>query len=123
MRNSNVELICTTDDPADSLIWHEKIKESGFECKVLPAFRPDNIVDIEKPSFKAYLEKLESLSGIKIRSMNELKEVLSSRIGHFASHGCVISDHGTEYIRFGENTRSTSNEVFAKRISDPEACL
>ena len=60
MRNSNVELICTTDDPADSLIWHEKIKDSGFECKVLPAFRPDNIVDIEKASFTSYVEKLEN---------------------------------------------------------------
>ena len=80
MRKSNVELICTTDDPCDSLIYHEQIKESGFETKVLPAFRPDNIVDIEKDSFNGYLAKLESVSGIKITSINDLKEALISRL-------------------------------------------
>ena len=71
MRNSNVELICTTDDPADSLIYHEQIKASGFESEVLPAFRPDNIVDIEKSSFNAYVKKLEDVSGKKISSVSE----------------------------------------------------
>ena len=123
MRNSNVELICTTDDPADSLVYHEQIKASGFESEVLPAFRPDNIVDIEKSSFNAYVKKLEDVSGKKITSVSELKEVLRSRIGHFADHGCVISDHGTEYIWFGENTAATSEVVFAKKLSDPDCML
>ena len=123
MRSSNVELICTTDDPADSLIWHEQIKDSGFECKVLPAFRPDNIVDIEKDSFNSYVEKLESVSGVKISSVSTLKEVLVSRLDHFATHGCVISDHGTEYIWFAEDTAVSPDDVFAKKISDPDAKL
>ncbi|MBR4557343.1 MAG: glucuronate isomerase [Clostridiales bacterium] len=123
MRNSNVELICTTDDPADSLEYHEKIKASGFESAVLPAFRPDNIVDIEKSSFNAYVKKLEDASGKKISTVSELKEVLTSRIDHFAAHGCVISDHGTEYIWFGKDMPATPDEVFAKKLSDPECRL
>lgn len=118
MNSSNVELICTTDDPADNLIWHEQIKDSGFGSKVLPAFRPDNIVDIEKPSFNSYLEKLEYISGTRITTISKLKEVLSSRIDFFASHGCVISDHGTEYILFGEDTGISADDVFARKLAD-----
>lgn len=123
MTGSNVELICTTDDPCDSLIYHEQIKASGFESKVLPAFRPDNIVDIEKDSFNSYVEKLEKASGKKISNISDLKDALSSRLDHFASHGCVLSDHGTEYIRYGENLSVTSDDVFAKKISDSNVKL
>ena len=98
MKASDVELICTTDDPCDSLIYHEKIKESGFESKVLPAFRPDNIVDIEKDSFNSYVEKLEHVSGKKITTLNDLKAVLISRLDHSENHGCRIADNGNEYI-------------------------
>ena len=123
MRRSNVELICTTDDPCDSLIYHEQIKASGFESKVLPAFRPDNIVDIEKDSFCSYVAKLESASGMKISSVEDIKNALITRLDHFASLGCRLSDHGTEYIWFGEETGVTSNDVFAKKMSSPDVKL
>ena len=123
MRKSNVELICTTDDPCDSLVYHEQIKASGFESKVLPAFRPDNIVDIEKDSFCSYVDKLESASGMKITSVEDLKNALVTRLDHFASLGCRLSDHGTEYIWFGEETGITSNDVFAKKMSSPDVKL
>ena len=123
MARSNVELICTTDDPCDSLIYHEQIKDSGFECKVLPAFRPDNIVDIEKDSFNSYVEKLEKASGKKISNISDLKDALSSRLDHFASHGCMLSDHGTEFIWYGENLNVTPDDVFAKKLSDPNIKL
>ena len=123
MSRSNVELICTTDDPADSLIYHDQIKASGFASEVLPAFRPDNIVDIEKSSFNGYVKKLEDASGCKINTLDELKEVLVSRIEHFASRGCRLSDHGTEYIWFSESEGITADDVFAKKISDPECVL
>jgi glucuronate isomerase len=123
MARSNVELICTTDDPCDSLIYHEQIKASGFESKVLPAFRPDNIVDIEKDSFNSYVEKLEKASGKKISNMADLKAALTSRLDHFASHGCVLSDHGTEFIWYGENLDVTPDDVFAKKLSDPNVKL
>lgn len=123
MAQSKVKLICTTDDPCDSLIYHEQIKDSGFECKVLPAFRPDNIVDIEKTSFNSYLEKLEEISGKKISSMNDLKDALTSRLDHFESHGCKISDHGMEFIMYKENLNVSSDDVLAKKISSPDAKL
>jgi len=123
MTGSNVELICTTDDPCDSLIHHEQIKASGFGPTVLPAFRPDNIVDIEKISFNSYVEKLENTSGKKICSMADLKEALSSRLDHFASHGCRLSDHGTEYILYAENLTANSEDVLAKKLSSPDTKL
>ena len=123
MSMSNVEAICTTDDPCDSLIYHEQIKDSGFETRILPAFRPDNIVDIEKSSFNAYLARLEDVSGRKISSMDDLKEALASRLDHFQSHGCTISDHGTEYIWYGEDTGITADEVLAKKLASPDSKL
>ena len=123
MAKSKVEQICTTDDPCDSLIYHEQIKDSGFECKVLPAFRPDNIVDIEKESFNSYLEKLENVSGKKISNMADLKDALTSRLDHFESHGCKISDHGMEFILYKENLSVTSDDVLAKKLSSSDAKL
>ena len=119
MTMSKAELICTTDDPADSLIYHDRIRESGFASGVLPAFRPDNIVDIEKVSFNDYVKKLESASGRTISSLAELKDVLISRIDLFASKGCRLSDHGTEYIWFTENNGIDASDVFEKKLSDP----
>ena len=123
MTGSNVELICTTDDPCDSLIYHEQIKDSGFECKVLPAFRPDNIVDIEKSGFNSYVAKLEETSGMKISSVADLKAALISRLDHFENHGCRISDHGTEYIWYGKDLGISSDDVFAKKMSSPDTRL
>ena len=123
MARSKVELICTTDDPCDSLIYHEQIKDSGFECKVLPAFRPDNIVDIEKESFNSYLEKLEKVSGKKISNMADLKDALASRLEHFETHGCKISDHGMEFILYKENLSVTSDDVLSKKIASSDAKL
>lgn len=123
MARSNVELICTTDDPCDSLIYHEQIKDSGFECKVLPAFRPDNIVDIEKASFNSYLERLEKVSGKKISNMADLKAALTSRLDHFESHGCKISDHGMEFIMYKEDLGITSDDVLAKKLSSSDVRL
>jgi len=123
MARSNVELICTTDDPCDSLIYHEQIKDSGFECKVLPAFRPDNIVDIEKASFNSYLERLEKVSGKNISNMADLKAALTSRLDHFESHGCKISDHGMEFIMYKEDLDITSDDVLAKKLSSSDVRL
>ncbi|MCR4704404.1 MAG: glucuronate isomerase [Saccharofermentans sp.] len=123
MKMSNVEMICTTDDPADSLIHHKEIASSGFETKVLPAFRPDNIVDIEKDSFADYVSKLETVSGCRITSTDDLKEVLVKRLDHFASLGCKLSDHGTEYIVFDEDTGINADDVFTKKMSSPDAVL
>ncbi len=103
---SGVEVICTTDDPADSLEYHEAL--SDFECKVLPTFRPDKLVEIGKDSFIPYVEATGA------RSYGELVAWLKSRIEHFNSHGCRLSDHGLEYMPYATGD---AEAVFAKRLA------
>ncbi|MCR5107431.1 MAG: glucuronate isomerase [Lachnospiraceae bacterium] len=101
IRKSNVKLICTTDDPIDSLEWHEKIKaDESFEVKVLPAWRPDKINNIEKPEFKEYIAKLSAVSGTEVKDLSSLKAAITKRLDHFAKHGCVVSDHALEYVMY-----------------------
>ena len=96
IRKSNVTLICTTDDPVDDLRWHQVIKEdASFEVKVLPAWRPDKAMNIEKPEYPDYLEKLSNVSGIKIQSFENLCKALTIRMDFFASMGCSVSDHAS----------------------------
>ena len=123
MTSSKVEVICTTDDPCDSLVYHEQIKDSGFTSKVLPAFRPDNIIDIEKDDFISYVKKLEEVSGMKIDSVASLKEALISRLDHFGDHGCVIADHGTEYISYVNDPFLSGEDAFTNRLFYPESVL
>lgn len=95
IRDSDVEIICTTDDPADSLEWHEKIAaDKNFETKVFPAWRPDKAVNIDLEGFAGYINKLSEVSGVKIDSLELLFKVLSERMDFFAAHGCVTADHG-----------------------------
>ncbi|MBO4309327.1 MAG: glucuronate isomerase [Clostridia bacterium] len=96
MERSNVKVVCTTDDPADSLEYHKQIKESGFSVKVLPAFRPDKVVNIHKDTFLPYVEK----TGVK--DYADLKAWLSSRLDFFHENGCRLSDHGLDFIPYGD---------------------
>src|SRR5699024_6093687 len=94
IRKSNVKLICTTDDPADSLIWHRKLEEDpSFETKVLPAMRPDKAKNIEDADYPDYLEKLGEAAGITIRTFADLKNTLLKRMDFFEKQGCRVSDH------------------------------
>ena len=101
IKQSNVTLICTTDDPIDSLEWHKKIKEDDtFDVQVLPAWRPDKAMNIEKPDFAAYMGKLSAASGIEVKDLASLKEALKNRMDFFAANGCSVSDHGLEYVMY-----------------------
>ena len=114
---SNVETICTTDDPADDLHFHEEIAKDGyFKTKVLPTFRPDNAVNIEKDTFKAYIEKLAAVSDIKIKSYDDLKKALTSRILFFKEHGCKLSDHALVTAIFVPASDAEVNEIFKKAM-------
>ena len=96
IKQSNVTLICTTDDPVDSLEWHKKIAEdASFDVKVLPAWRPDKAMNIEKPTYLEYLDQLSTVSGIKVASFADLCKALSNRMDFFASMGCCVSDHAS----------------------------
>lgn len=107
IKKSNVEVVCTTDDPADTLEYHDQIKASGFSVKVLPAFRPDKAVNIHKETFLPYIEK----TGVK--TYEELKAWLSSRLDFFHEKGCRLSDHGLDFIPY---TVGNASIVFDKAL-------
>jgi len=99
LRKMNVQVVCTTDDPTDSLEFHQKIKDDGFEIKVLPAFRPDKSMNVDDVNgFNLYLKKLENVSGISITSHQSYLDALKQRHDFFAAMGCCVSDHGMECI-------------------------
>lgn len=115
---SNVTLICTTDDPADALHWHKVIKEDeSFQVQVLPAWRPDKAMNLEKSDYTEYLEKLEKASGMLIRSFRDLKDALKKRMQFFDEMGCKVSDHGLEYVMYVPETEENIEKIFAERLS------
>ena len=97
IKMSGVTLICTTDDPVDTLEWHDKIAaDTSFDTQVVPAWRPDKAKNISKPNFADYIKKLSEVSGVNIDSFKALKEALVKRLDYFASKGCSVTDHKKE---------------------------
>jgi len=118
IKQSNVTLICTTDDPVDDLRWHKIIKEDEtFDVQVLPAWRPDKAMNIEKPEYLDYIAKLSEVSGIKINSFKTLKDALVNRLEFFNSQGACVSDHALEYTFYKPATEEEIEKIFAKRIA------
>ncbi|MBQ5994700.1 MAG: glucuronate isomerase [Clostridia bacterium] len=114
---SNVSCVCTTDDPADSLEYHLKLKEDkSFKCKVLPAFRPDKAIAIEQPAFIPWLAAMEKTAGREITSYSELKNVLRERIEFFDSVGCCASDHALSYVPYAEANSKELEQIFKKGV-------
>lgn len=95
---SHVYALCTTDDPADDLRYHHLLAEEGFATRVLPAWRPDQALAMEKPGWREYLKCLSDAAGVPITSLEALKQALRIRMDAFAVAGCVASDHGMEYM-------------------------
>ena len=118
IRKSNVTHICTTDDPVDSLEWHKMMRDDpDWSVKVLPAFRPDKAINIDKPGFLGYIEALSKAASMPIGSIDDLYSALSNRLDHFASMGCVISDHGLDYFTWAENCKEKAGAIFAKALA------
>ncbi len=114
---SNVKVICTTDDPIDSLEWHKLLKEDkDFSVKVLPTWRPDAILHIQKDGYQAYVAKLSKLTGIEVNSFETLLRALDVRMDFFEEMGCRVSDHGLEYIYFTPYTDKEVNDIFVKKL-------
>ncbi len=121
IKRSGVKVICTTDDPVDSLKWHKLIAEDeSFDVKVLPAWRPDKAMNIEKSDFSEYIERLSKVSGICIKSFSDLKKALVGRMSFFAEMGCCISDHGLEYIYFSPAKEEETERIFTDKMSGKE---
>ncbi len=119
IQQSNVRLLCTTDDPADGLEWHKMIaKDQTFDVKVLPAWRPDKAMNLEKPEYKSYLDTLSHVSGVKIVTFETLIQALKIRMDFFASMGCKISDHGLDYVMYAPASEEEIERIFAKRLAD-----
>lgn len=115
MRRYHVETVCTTDDPVDDLHFHKQTKESGFEIKMLPAWRPDKTMAVENPTdFKAYVEKLSEVSGVTISNFNEYIDAIQKRHDFFNEMGSRLSDHGIEEFYAEDYTDAEINNIFIK---------
>ena len=109
----NVKVVCTTDDPADSLEHHTRLKKDGYEVAILPTFRADKSMAVEDPhAYNTYLAKLEKASNLSISKYHDLLEALLKRHDFFAEAGCRLSDHGLENFYAEDYTESEITSYF-----------
>ena len=114
---SRVEVICTTDDPIDSLEYHIKIKElEGFNTQVLPSFRPDKALEINRPTYLEWIGKLGDVVDAKIDSYDALLDALEARVQFFDEVGCKVSDHALDYVAYAETSKDEVAAIFAKAL-------
>lgn len=117
IEKSKVEVIGTTDDPTDSLEYHKMIREDDtFKTKVLPSFRPDKAINIEKEDFRTYIKKLGTVAQIEINDITQLFEALHKRLDFFEEMGCKISDHGLDYMVCEEESLEGVDAIFKKAL-------
>ncbi len=117
IKQSGVTLICTTDDPVDSLEWHKKIAEDPtFDVQVLPAWRPDKAMNVEKPTYGEYIAQLSKVSGVEVKDFASLKEALKNRMAFFASMGCCVSDHALEYVMYAPASDAEVDAILQKGL-------
>jgi glucuronate isomerase len=118
IEQSNVKVIGTTDDPIDSLKWHKAIKEdSTCKVKVVPTWRPDKIMNIEKPTFAEYVSSLAKASGMEIKTVKDVCAALEKRLNHFEEMGCKASDHGMNYVIYNPASEAEVEEIFKKGLN------
>lgn len=115
---SNVRVICTTDDPADALAFHARLRnEPDFPVRVLPSFRPDKALDVGKEDFPAYMARLGEAAGTAIETYEDLLAALEKRIAAFAEAGCVVSDHALDEVPWADTDEREAAAVFAKALA------
>ena len=118
IKQSNVFMVGTTDDPIDTLEWHEKLAaDATMETKVCPSFRPDKAVNIHKETFVPYIKQLEKVVGFEFHCIKCVKKALTQRIAYFNDHGCRASDHGLDYIPYVEATDEEVTAIFKKAMA------
>ena len=121
IEKSGVKFIGTTDDPIDSLEWHKKIAEDeSFKTTVAPSFRPDKALNIDKPGWTEYIEKLSEVSETKISDFASLKAVLKSRMDYFNEHGCKASDHGLDHMVYEDFSEPELDFIIKKGLEHKE---
>lgn len=118
MKQMNVKMVGTTDDPIDSLEHHKAVaQDTSFDIKVLPSWRPDKAFNIEATTFPDYMKKLEAASDVSITRFSDLRDALKKRMDHFAAHGCKVSDHALDVVVYGEADDATLDGILARRLS------
>lgn len=118
MEHYNVEIVCTTDDPADSLEWHKVVKDDPTaKTRMLPTWRPDAGMNIEAATWKAYIEKLAEVAGVEIKDFASLNEALQKRHDFFDSMGCRLSDHGIEEFYDEPYTDAEVDAIMQKALA------
>ncbi len=119
IEQSNVAMIGTTDDPVDSLEWHEKLaSDPTLKCKVCPSFRPDKAINIAKPGFADYMKKLAgSVGKEELATVREVCDALTERLEFFVKRGCRASDHGLDYIPFRPCAEAEADAAYRKAMA------
>jgi glucuronate isomerase len=121
IKQLNVDVVCTTDDPVDSLEFHKKIKENPFGATVIPAFRPDKAMSVENPiEFNKWLKKLEKTSNVSITTFDKFIEAIQKRHTYFHANGCRLSDHGLETAFSDNYSTKEIKTIFVKLLSKKE---
>ncbi len=117
IKQSNVKMIGTTDDPIDSLEWHKKLADDPtFDVTVAPSYRPDKAVNINKDEFVDYIAKLEAVVGYPLKTVADIKKALTERLEFFCSFGCRASDHGLDYVVYITASEEEADAVLQKRF-------
>lgn len=115
---SNVKVVCTTDDPVDNLEYHKKLKSvDGFDCKVLPSFRPDKALNIHLDGFADYIKQLGEVAGVDIKSYKDVISALLKRCDYFDEVGCKVSDQAFDYVPFDMASEEEIEKVFADAMA------
>ena len=115
LRKMKVRVVCTTDDPTDSLEHHQKLRTEGIDIRILPAFRPDKAMNPDSPvAFNTYVARLEEVSNTSIGSYKDYLDALKSRHDFFASMDCTVSDHGLEQMYAEPYTDAEIEQAFQK---------
>ncbi len=118
IQRSNVKVICTTDDPTDTLEYHKAISaDPSFDVKVFPTFRPDKAINIGNDGFKEYIQKLGTAANVDIKSFKDLKSALESRIQFFHDAGCRVSDHGLDQVVYSEASENELDRILQESMS------
>ena len=124
LRKMKVKLVCTTDDPVDSLEYHKAMQEEGADIKMVPAFRPDMAMNVgNTESFLQYVKKVEAASGMQVHAFDDYLKALKSRHDFFAQMGCKVSDHGLEEIYADDYTAEEIVIIFERLLKGETLCL
>ncbi len=118
LQKMNVEVVCSTDDPADDLGFHQQVHSEDFEVQLLPAFRPDKCLFIEKKdTWRTYIQRLAKAAAMEITDLDSLLDALRKRADFFHKQGCRLSDHGLEQVYAAECTDQQADEIMQRALA------